>query len=416
MAGQKPLNWWTGYKVEDMLDHEKLTPAEFREGLGGMEDYVILSSLRYGGMPSIFFTQGYPEIRNWLPTLLELEKAGWRAASYAQIEGPGAPDPKDPFAEDAGVWVSRYGDNQKSYFAFSAPDKSGFDGKAIIAPAFFGAGGAVYLDWDGKKTVESITPEQTSFALNLKDRKPELFLKMATLRASKPVNFTLERTTDPSQKIVTVFTPTTPWPEHTAILPSGENEWRKIPTGDKPFTLEEAPARYISPNPAWLRQVEFGTATESNAVIVVSDQDRAKLEPAVSHLEAYWEYYQARQTHPGAPLSSLPLKPELQLPIVSDGSAPSARKAKTLFLLGDAGQKQLATVPPKVGGCAWSGKEQNGQLVIAFRGEGADDEAAQIMAFLNAMDQRFPNVGVLDATPWFVKEGMAGHEFHRDSP
>ncbi|MBI4024061.1 MAG: hypothetical protein HY360_03715, partial [Verrucomicrobia bacterium] len=146
MAGQKPLCWWKGFRVEQILDWQRLSPAEFKDGLGGIVDYVVLASLRYGAIPPVFFVRGYPEVRAWIPRLRELQRAGWRAASYVKIEGPGDPDTAVPFAENASVWISRYGDEEDSHLVFSAPDAAGFQGRARIETSRFNAGGAVYLE------------------------------------------------------------------------------------------------------------------------------------------------------------------------------------------------------------------------------------------------------------------------------
>ncbi len=416
LAGQKPMSWWKGYKEEQILDWQRLTPEQFQRGLSGIVDYVILASLRYGAVPPIFFVDGYADMRRWIPVLRELQRAGWRAASYTRIEGPGAPDPAEPCAESASVWGARYGDAEQSYLTFSAPDPKGFAGHARIETGRFGAGGAIYLEWDGTATTNEVAQNETGIPLSLKNRDPLVVRRIATLRASSPVTLTVERTVLPSQNIAYTFTPKTAWPKGATIQFANRATRLKTSKGSEPLVIEDAPPYFVLPDRTWLGRVDFGTDKEVRAVIVAEEADRAALEPALTHLQTYWEYYQTRRSNPDPRLWDMDnkLRSDLRLPVVANFRAPEVKKAKTVFVLGE--QARRAIFPTGSRGAdagILQGDRDGSQLRISFEPTRGQSEAELILAFLETQDQRFPFCGVLDGRAWFEKQGLAGTVFHR---
>lgn len=416
LAGQKPMSWWKGYKEEQILDWQRLTPEQFQRGLSGIVDYVIMASLRYGAVPPIFFVDGYTDMRRWIPVLRELQRAGWRAASFVRIEGPGAPDPAEPFAESASVWVARYGDAERSCLTFSAPDPKGFEGISRIETGRFNAGGAIYLEWNGASTRNEVAQDETMIPMALKNRDPLVVSKIATLRASSPVTMTVERTILPSQNIAYTFTPKSAWPKGATIQLAGHAKSVKTPKGPEPLVIEDAPPYFVLPNHAWLQQVDFGTDKETHAVIVVDEADRAALEPALTHLQTYWEYYQTRHANPDPRLWDMDnkLRPDLRLTVVANFLAPEVKKAGTVFVLGETARRAIFPRGPRGADAGiLQGDRDGSQLRISFEPVRGQSEAELILAFLETQDQRFPFCGVLDGRAWFEKHGLAGKEFHR---
>jgi hypothetical protein len=397
LAGQKPMSWWKGYREEQVLDWQRLTPEQFQRGLAGIVDYVILASLRYGAVPPIFFVDGYADVRRWIPVLRELQQAGWRAAAYVRLEGPGAPDPAEPYAESARVWVARYGDAKQSYLTFSAPE--GFAGRAHIETARFNAGGALYLAWNGTATTNAVARYETTLPLALQNREPLVVRKVATLRSSSPVTVAVGRTVLPSQNIAYTFTPAGQWPKGATVQLVESSKPIPAPKGTQPLVIEQPPPYRVLPDTNWLTQVTF------DAVVVAPDAVRAALEPALTHLQTYWEYYQVRRADPDPRLWDMDgkLRSDLRLPMVASLAAPEVKTAKTVFIVG--------TCAAAAG--TWRGEFVDGQLRVTFIPGRGQSATTLIMEFLEVMDQRFPFCGVLDGRAWFAKFGLAGQEFHR---
>ena len=178
LVGQKPFSWWKGFRAESIFEWKKLSASEREEALTGLVDYVLMASFRFGAMPPVFFQKGFHDLVASQPLLEKLTRQGWRAASFAVIDGLEA-EAATPFAIGNRVWLSRFGDGEKSFFALSAPDRAVFRGKLRIKGGKFGAAGAVYANVDGSPTANQVTAEETVVDIELSGHPSRSYKQIA---------------------------------------------------------------------------------------------------------------------------------------------------------------------------------------------------------------------------------------------
>mgnify|MGYP006415846863 CR=1 FL=1 len=330
LAGQKAYFWWKGFRADSLIAWERLDEAQARVAVTGLVDYLLLMSLRFGIIPAVFYSKGYQDVWEAIPLLQELQKAGWRAASYVTVEGVATQG--RPYAQTLPVWVSRFGSGAKSMIVFSAPQSSGYSGKATIRTARFDAPGAIYAAIDGTPLTNTVTQNTTVIAIRLSERRPLILRKVGTLtagEASLRVTLTPEQ---PGTAQVVTYTP----------LNGTANELRILYSDGRPVTrsggrLEKRipPAFVFLPNREEFAKVRFGMGSARRCAIVVAEKDRVTCAEEILHLTNYNVYYQTRLSCPDKRLTRLaPLwKNELRLPVITPAEA-AASPAETFFVLG----------------------------------------------------------------------------------
>lgn len=397
LGGQKPLYWWKGFREDQILDMDRLNVDQIQLGLSGIVDYVLLSSLRFGAIPAVFFAKGYPDVNNMMPILVKLQKAGWRAGIFADMTDEKYKLLQDPFSSQNRVWISRYGDNTESFLVFSAPDKAAIDSWGEIHTDKFNSGGSVYINILNGETRNQIEPGKTSVKIFIQNHTPVILQKIAEIRGYEKCDVLVKKTELPTQHIRTSLISSSGWTSDIEIKFSGQNKWIKPYSGSKEICFDAEPDHYVLPDKSWLSQLKFGNFTKPEAVIVVDKEDEAALEPAISHLKTYWEYYASRQKNPHYRLWDMDDKwlTNLRLPVVASIDAPAARQAGTLFIIGAKIRKSILNIPERGNVPVWFQQKTGNQNIIVFNCSDANQEKIQIMKFLEEMDKFYPYYGVI---------------------
>ena len=85
--GRKPIAWWDGYGLHELLQWERITADEVVDATLGASDFTLLESFRIGYLPTVDFTRGIMSAAAALPALTECVRAGWHPVSGATAEG-----------------------------------------------------------------------------------------------------------------------------------------------------------------------------------------------------------------------------------------------------------------------------------------------------------------------------------------
>ncbi len=412
MAGQKPFYWWSGgYRAESTLNWENLSREDFGEAFQGAIDYVILTSLRFGGVPVVFLADGLPEVRRWIPRFIELQRAGWRAATFTRIPEAFRSENDDPFAPEAKIWVSRYGVKDDTWIVASSPNRKRVAFPLEIETARFGAQGQIYLDEVTASTFNRVSPTATSVDLTLEDHRPVLLKAVAEISSPTPVALKVTRTSTREKGETVVLQSTQEWPAGAKVRFIGEQTWRDCPAGMAAMERTTPPPFRFVPDDQWIETIHLGDDKQSAAAILILPEDREKLDTRRLHLTHYWEFYQLRRKAPAGALWSIKKNRNraLSATLASSLDDPALQKAQTIFVMGE-GARRLAKENVSHGKDTIGYREENGRCWISVV-PGDLDENALWGEFLARLDQRFPFWGALDHGPMFKQHQMEGTVF-----
>lgn len=95
IMGAKPVCWWEGYGMNELLRYETMTAEEVVDAYIGMGDHVISESFKWAYLPTVAFTRGVSTALMMVPPLLACIDAGYRPVPAARVAGAS--------------WVRRYG-------------------------------------------------------------------------------------------------------------------------------------------------------------------------------------------------------------------------------------------------------------------------------------------------------------------
>ncbi len=409
IAGQKPYYFWKGFRADALLKWDELSKAEAHEGITGFIDYTILSSLRFGMIPAIFYSKGFQNIYDLEPVLKQLVAAGWRAASYVKIQG--AKDPVDPYAQSEDIWISRFGDGRDSYIVLAAPDKKGRTGKARILTGKFGAAGAIYADISGKPVVNKVSANETIIDFKLQNRDPLILKKVG---AVNPLKDCVVEASCPAVK--NGFSQLA---EFKFLQGTGGKidvpGWTRKSVSDKQIVFVKAPDFTFVPNDKFIADIDLVTDKQVNAVIAVSTADLARNPDAVKLLEIYYDYYLSRIRRPVHRLAQM--KPDywnkqLRLPVLAPGDK-KIKDAKIVFVVGDAARKAL--LPKAEYQNAITGIKNHGQLIVGFFPGKNNSNLELVQQLLARMDEKYPYIGGIK-NRWALRIKMYGKTFDKNKP
>jgi hypothetical protein len=406
IAGQKPYYFWKGFRIDALLKWDELTPVEVREGLTGVVDHTILSSLRFGIIPAIFYLKGFYDIKALNPTLKKMVKSGWRAASYVKIEG--RKSSPDPYAQEDDIWISRYGDDKESYIVLSAPDIKGTKGKARILTGKFGGGGAIYADLSGKPVKNLVKAEETIIDFDLKNREPLILTKVANLKSAESCELTasLSVKTPGKEQIAEFKTDRL----KVADIMMSETGWQKQMGFENKLVFTKAPEFRFIPNDSFIKNISLVDKKKVEAVIVASPECVAENPDAVKLLEIYYDYYISRKYRPVHRLAVMTKywNKDLRLPIVAPGDKKTV-EAETVFIMG---KKALKTLLPEDNfKDAIVGKNNGKQLLVGFF-PGKTTNLELVTQLLNRLDESYPFIGGIKAK-WALKFKLYGKTFKK---
>ncbi len=416
LLGQKPMYWWKGFRADSLLNWEQLEPGAFREGLQGMVDYVLLTSLRFGAVPAMFFVHGYPSVGGWVEPLAHLQKAGWRAALYTRLPEAVQPANVNPYGEDAPIWQARYGTAPESWITLSSPTRERQSFPLTIETGRFGCGGAVYVDAVSGKAQGTVSPQESVVEVTLENHRPMVLEKVAEIDAPAPVKVRVERRAPSNREGEIALHFPEGFPKGTRFRFTGETAWRER---EAQARLPLPPRVRLQPDSDWVAQVNLGDAKEGRAAILLLPEDRPLLGARATQLAHYLEYYDIRKKAPVGRLYGLAKlrKPALVFPIVESLDAPELSKAETVFIMGPAARRlagERVARPAKEGETLVCTRQEDGQAWVAAL-PGPRGENAAWGELLSLLDQRFPYHGGLEPGPMFQRFQMVGQTFEGTS-
>jgi len=388
--GQKPYFWWTSFKIKDLLEWDKLTPDDLNKAITGVMDHVIMMSLRYGAVPSVIDSySGFPDMINWKNTFVTLQRAGWRAAPYAWVDG--IPGIETPWAKDAPLWVSRFGDANNSYIVISIPSPSGMKGKLKIYTERFGANGAVYADINGKKTVNYVSADDTVIDFDLKGHEPLVLRKIGK-----------SETGNVSAQI--------------SKNDKGDLMMTMIKNNSTPvMTYEHAPVRFNpEPKSDWLSKLLISDGKKNYAAIIATEEGFEKAGTPARQLQIYMDYLCGRIARTDQPLFKMIgfFKPALRFPVFAPEAVPPS-EIKTLFAIGNDARKKYFPDISYADTIAYK-QLDGGRCIIGFF-PGKLDESDLITAFLAELDKYYPFYGVI-TREWSLRVKMYGKTYLMNRP
>ena len=404
LAGQKAYYWWKGFRADSLIAWERLDDQQCREAVTGLVDYLLLMSLRFGVIPAVFFSKGYQDVWEAAPLLRKLQKAGWRAASYVTVEG--MPTRGRPYAQELSVWVSRFGSGVESYIVLSAPQRSGYSGKAMIRTARFDAPGAIYAALDGTPVNNHVTQDATTVAIRLAERRPLVLKKIARLAAGQASLLAKLTPAQPGQAQVITC----------ALLEKTSGKLRITAADGRQLTFRGnkversiAPEFVFLPNREDLATVNFGNDSARRFAIVVADRERTACAEEILHLAYYSVYYRTRLAYPDKRLTHLaPLwKDGLQIPMITPEEV-SACPAETFFVIGPAARKQLCPRVPA--GAAVCSRRAGEKRYIALFPQGEISERYLLTRLLAEFDRTHPWSGAITER-WAIHAKLYGKSF-----
>ncbi len=87
MMGRKPMVWWQGYDFADLVQYERMTPAQMADAYISLSDFVMLECFRVAYYPTVDYTRGVAGAVAALPALKDCLDAGWQPVPAATVEG-----------------------------------------------------------------------------------------------------------------------------------------------------------------------------------------------------------------------------------------------------------------------------------------------------------------------------------------
>ena len=406
LAGQKAYYWWKGFRADSLVAWERLDKEQSGEVVTGLVDYLLMMSLRFGTIPAVFYSKGYQDVWDAVPLMRRLQQAGWRAAAYVTVEGISTQG--RPYAQDLPVWISRFGSGTESYIVLSAPERSGYSGKATIRTARFDAPGAVYAALDGTPVENVITQETTTVAVHLAERHPLVLEKIGTLptgQASLRAKITVAQ--PGAAQIVSCV----PLEKRSTQLRILDNDGKRMKLVGNKLERSIAPEFVFLPSREEFAQIRFGDDSARRFAVVVAERDRATHAEEILHLAYYNVYYQTRLSYPDKRLTHLaPLwKTELQIPVIAPEEM-AASPAETFFVIGPAARKQLCPQTPT--GPAVKSSRLGRKCYIALFPQGKVNESYLLNRLLEELDRTHPWFGVIKER-WAIGAKLYGKTFKK---
>lgn len=278
MMGHKPLCWWDVWNLSDLMQWQKMTPAEIREAYLGARDYVLLASFRYGGVPAPWLTRGTPRLLRWLPTIRRVVRAGWQAVPAVR----NLPD---------SVWAGRYGRGIGSFITLGNAGGNSFKGTIQIENSYLGAGNYIFASPDGSKLVQRIVGSITEVDVEIAPKSPLVLQAIAESPQKARGAATVTWRFDGAAGELTIDTKV---PVRNVIAPAEECAPPR-PLRKNVWSITSA--NFASPVSAIQSFPFFGG--KETATIVLPAQPNADEEWAARRLQEYFRFW-GKQATPGA--------------------------------------------------------------------------------------------------------------------
>ena len=293
----------------------------------------------------------------------KLTRQGWRAASFAVIDGLEA-EAATPFAIGNRVWLSRFGDGEKSFFALSAPDRAVFRGKLRIKGGKFGAAGAVYANVDGSPTANQVTAEETVVDIELSGHQVLVLQRVG----SRPIG---------------------------------------------KYTETLAAEKSVADTCDWIDSFEFLNGARRLAAIAADPADTGELENELRCLRSYASYISSRRRVSARRLWDM--GDFWHRHLLLDRDMPKTdllSRYPVIFAIGS--NARQAYFPTEKFSDRIVKKVIGNQTIIAFF-PGKNSEKELLREFFRRLDKRYYFIGVI-TEPWAVDAGIHSKIFKRKLP
>ena len=378
MLGYKPMYFWKGFRIDTYLDWERLSPDEIHEGLSGIVSYTIGASLRFGGIPAVFYELGFYDMIKWRPVLVDLLRKGWRAAPCAEVAGIYE---ADPFSAKAPYWISRYGHGSEAEIVITSTKKSKRTVELVIYTGKFDASGMVYAFADGTPAYNTVYKDRTVVRVPLADHKPMILQPVAVQKPGSKGN---------------------------AVMVSVPGKGKQYLWNAKLCRYIPAPVKF---EPEAIAALRPGTAVKTDAAIVAAMPEFKAVDPGADQLKVYFEYYFTRRIRPYHRLHYIGKvwKKDLRMKHFAVGEAGKVSE-KVIFAIGSAARKAL--LPGVAAQDEVIIRQRGSQTVVGFF-PGKCSENEVIQAFLGELDKSYPHFGGM-VDSWTTKAKLFGRVFYLD--
>ncbi len=145
--GAKPVCWWEGYGMSEILRYETMTAEEVAEAYIGMGDHVISESFKWAYLPTVAFTRGVSTALVMVPPLLGCIDAGYRPVPAARVAGAS--------------WVRRYGTGTATRLVTGNETLQEARPRVTVDNAWLGGDTHVFSQEDGAAPTNRFAPGVT---------------------------------------------------------------------------------------------------------------------------------------------------------------------------------------------------------------------------------------------------------------
>jgi hypothetical protein len=345
--GHKPLAWWDDWGLSEMLRWEEMSGEEIRQAYLGARDYVLLSSLAYGGAPTYRMAVGTPKLIRWLKPLRRILRAGWQPVTGVL-----------PTKET--LWPARYGTGLGAYVTIGNQSRENFKGQIQIENDVLGSENYLFAAHDGRALRQSVSGRITTIDVEIAAHEPLVLQAVARLAPDARGVATLSWRSDGAHGAVTVDGALSPLG---VLPPHGEDAEAKVVHSKNQWTWSSP---IFATDFEKLRAFSFFDDSGATSTIVLPQNAAPDEEWAAMRLQEYFNFWGRKGLTPAR---------KIEIPIVR-GDAPE--NGNLIFVGGE--NKNAAPV-----------KLQGTRLTIA--GKTPAQTRAATLAFLDALDEKYFYVG-----------------------
>ena len=192
-SGRKPLTFWGsleggrgngGIRWEYMSD-----PESANKIMTGLAQNTLLTALRIGATPMNWSAQ--PVGLSWLPTLIELKRAGWNPAPAVQ-------------STDKKLWIGRFGRGADTIITISNPGRNRIKADMTLLSNYLGKGAYAFVSDQGQTLKQYMTKGKTKFPVDLAPKEIMVLRTIVVGGGSKGVVIETTRSVSTGSIAVTI--------------------------------------------------------------------------------------------------------------------------------------------------------------------------------------------------------------------
>ncbi len=380
--GGKPGVIWKGYELRQVLqDPDGMPRGDFLNVWAKMADYVNLKSFEWGMFPGYNYIPGMDKMQRDYPLLRECIRAGWQPVCPVEA------------ADDADLWMARYGAGAGTYLAIGNPHDDAVATELTVHNDVFSDGDCVFVDAknQAEPLAQSVDGRTTRAAVEAPMRRVAVLQSVLGVQCDQPLECAASAEEDLDRIVVRVeltaaeatqarlgvperrgyevaeMTLNGEPCEHRATLQAGRNVFEATYV-----------SRHFDFDRAALDQFTFLTDEDEMAFVVVAPEPGERAQKRViERFERYFRYYAEHE------------RGREEIAPVLVATAPRPAGPQIVLKIG--------------GGATGDGWSLDGDTLTL----NAPDEEQAILRtdeLLAAMDRRFEHI-----VPFLPVYGMAGH-------